>query len=342
MFTAASSIHKPQIIAVALLIVLLTALCLSSPAVKAENPAAGDANCDSVWVISTRSAPLCGRSSMASASLDYWHRETDEQGNSQWQPSDAAAFHAAEVSEGPACFLIHGNRVSHCEAIQEGMQVFHCLKSQSAGRKFRLVIWSWPSMQINGGNRQDVRVKAARSDVQAYYLARCLRQMDADAHVGMIGYSFGARVISGALEMLAGGQVAGYSLEENVERGDSGRRLPQMRIVLVASAIDRCWLMPGRRNGSALELVDWALVTKNQCDPVLKHYPKIYGCNGPQAAGYAGPALTMEQREKTEILNLSCSVGNSHDWQSYLCSPCLYWQLGECVFVESEESAKSE
>ncbi len=321
---------------------IIIALGLTAPTVKAESSPAASAAADSVWIVSTRRAPLCGRSSATDASFDYRRLDADENGDRQWLESDAEAFHAADVSEGPTCFYIHGNRISHCEAIQEGFQVLKCLKSQSEGRKFRLVIWSWPSMQINGGNRQDVRVKAARSDTQAYYLAGCLRQMDANAQVGMIGYSFGARVISGALEILAGGRVAGYSLDADAEANSSADGLPQMRIVLIAAAIDRCWLMPGRRNGSALDVADWALVTKNSCDPVLKYYPKMYGCRGPEAAGYAGPALTMEQREKTEVLNLSCSVGKSHQWNSYLRSPCLYWRLGECVFVDVEQAAKNE
>jgi hypothetical protein len=192
-----------------------------------------------------------------------------------------------------------------------------------------MVIWSWPTAGKCGSNRNDVRVKAARSDVQAYYLARCLRGFDSEAQVGMIGYSLGVRMITGALEMLAGGSVAGYSLEPKDEADDG---LPSMRIVLVASAIDRCWLLPGWRNGSALDVVDGALITCNSRDPVLRFYPKMYGFRGPQAVGFTGPALSCEQREKVEVMNLSCSVGKSHAWRRYLCSSRLYWRLGECIF----------
>ena len=318
-----------------------TPLAKAEPTAKADNRPEASGSSESVWIISTRGAPLCGRRYVMDASLDYWRLCMDENGNDQWRESDKDAFHAADISEGPTCFHIHGNRTSHYHAINEGQHILKALRRQADGRKFRLVIWSWPTMRIKGGNRKDIRVKAARSDVQAYYLARCLRRMNPDAQVGMIGYSFGARVIAGALEILAGGQIAGYRLDmvdestsgsEAAEATATRGELPRLRVALIASATDRCWFLPGRRNGSALDVVDWAIITSNPCDPVLKHYPKMYGRRGPQAAGYTGPALTLDQRLKTEVLNMSCSVGKSHSWCSYLSSSCLYWRLGECVF----------
>ena len=319
-------------------------LTQAEPLAQADNQPEAAGPSENVWIISTRRAPLCGRQGVMEASLDYWRlcRDADDDAQwreAQWRESDAEAFHAADISEGPTCFYIHGNRTSRYHAVGEGRHVLKCLGQQADGRKFRLVIWSWPAMQINGGNRKDVRVKAARSDVQAFYLARCLRRMNPKTQVGMIGYSFGARVITGALEILAGGQIAGYRLDMDYENASGSEaeeatrgKLPRLRVALIASATDRCWFLPGRRNGSALDVADWAIITRNPCDPVLKYYPKMYGCRGPQAAGYTGPALTFEQRQKTEVLNLSSSVGKSHKWCSYLSSPSLYWRLGECVF----------
>jgi len=290
----------------------------------------------SVWIISTRNASRCNPCDVAAATLEYWRMEIDEGGCRRWLPADEDEFHASAQPKIPTCFHIHGNRTSHNEASSEGLCVLKCLKKQANGQQLRMVIWSWPSMRIQGPNRKDARIKAARSDVQAYHFARFVRRLDPDTRVGMVGYSFGARIITGALEMLAGGCIAGRHLdmqEESNEPTTSGN-LPEIRIVLVASASDRCWLLPGRRHGSALDLTHWALITCNDRDPVLRWYPKMYGCSGPQATGFTGPALTYKQRQKTEVVNLSCAVGKSHDWQRYLCSSRLYWRLGECVFVE--------
>lgn len=324
-------------------LLVLLIIASATPQAKASTKTQPQTQCppstaQSVWVISTRNAPTCNRNRVFTATLDYWRMEIDEDGCRCWVPSDKDAFLAEGQADIPTCFHIHGNRTSHQEAIHEGLGVLNCLKNQAAGQKFRMAIWSWPSARIRGSNRNDARVKAARSDVQAYYFARCTQQLNPEARVGMIGYSFGARVITGALELLAGGGIAGYRLapQDEMPEGASPTasvELPQIRIALIASASDRCWLLPGRRNGAALDLVDWALITCNRNDPILRWYPKMYGCSGPQASGFSGPALTSQQREKTEVLNMSCSVGKSHDWQRYLRSSRLYWQLGECVFA---------
>lgn len=317
--------------------VFTISLVLAASTAKADSQPEASGPPESVWIISTRRAPLCGRRYVAEASLDYWRLGVDAGGNAQWRESDKDEFHAADMAEGPTCFHIHGNRTNRYHAVNEGQHILEALRRQADGQKFRLVVWSWPTARIKGGNRKDVRVKAARSDVQAYYLARCLRRMNPDTQVGMIGYSFGARIITGSLQILAGGQIAGYRLDLD----EKSETLPELRIALIASATDRCWFLPGRRNGSALDVTDWAIITRNGSDPVLKRYPKMYGCRGPQAAGYTGPALTLEQRQKTEVLNMSCSVGKSHSWCSYLSSSRLYWRLGECVFGSCEEKKKN-
>ncbi len=335
----------------ALLLLVLVFMACAAPAAEASTKPEAEtqgpqSTAQSVWIISTRSAPLCNRCRVIGATLDYWRMDIDDDGCRRWLPSDKDEFHGADRPGIPTCFHIHGNRTSHRYAISEGLGLLKCLENQAHGQQFRMVIWSWPSGRTCGPNRKDARVKAARSDVQAYYFARCARRLHPQARVGMIGYSFGARVISGALEMLAGGCIAGYrlDLQEETAQGTAPATLadlPQIRIVLIASATDRCCLLPGRRNGSALDLVDWALITRNGRDPVLRWYPKMYGFSGPQATGFSGPALTCQQRQKTEVLNLSCTVGKSHLWQRYLCSSRLYWRLGECVFVGDTTGAES-
>jgi hypothetical protein len=127
--------------------------------------------------------------------------------------------------------------------------------------------------------------------------------------------------------------VAGQVLPD---RSGSPRAAP-LRAVLVAAAEDYDWLLPGRAHGLALGQLDRALVTVNGNDPVLKRYPMMYSLGGPQALGYAGPACPSwlgQERHKLELLNVTCSVGNSHSWDCYVASPCVLDRLAWYAFME--------
>ena len=226
-----------------------------------------------LWLISTRSAPrsnpVGGEDRMA-----YWHLDAD--GN--WASADLEAFLATDDPAVPTCVYIHGNRTDRSWAVREGWGVSQAVKREAPDRPLRFVIWSWPADQIRG-LRQDVQVKAYRSDVQAYYLAYLMGRMAPEVRVSLIGYSFGARTITGALHLLAGGEFAGRRLPE----GNAPVERTPVRALLVAAAMSADWLSPGRANGLALGLADRVLVTRNRYDPVLKHYPRMYRRGGPQA-----------------------------------------------------------
>jgi len=297
---------------------------------------AADSAPERVWLISTRRAPLCSPSLEADQPLDYWYLNAHR----QWVPADREAFLAADDPAVPTSIFIHGNRTSHQGAVRMGSGMYRQLAKHAGQRPFRFVIWSWPADRIRGRNRKDVRVKAARSDVQSYYLARCVDQIHPDVPVSMMGYSFGARVITGALHMLAGGRVAGRALPKG-----SRQERTQVRAVLVAAALDSDWLLPGRRNGLALSRLDRVLITRNACDPVLRWYPLMYHRHGPQALGYAGPACPArlgDDRQKLDALDLSCSVGKAHDWVCYFRAPALRARLGWYAFLDSAEAAPSQ
>ena len=54
------------------------------------------------------------------------------------------------------------------------------------------------------------------------------------------------RIINGALHLLGGGTLGGFTLPE-----DQGRKRVRVRAVLWAPAVDRCWLWPGQYHGKA-------------------------------------------------------------------------------------------
>jgi hypothetical protein len=304
--------------------------------VSAGLPAAENESGREIWLISTRRAPLCGeplcgKIDAEDARFDYWRLGADD----RWGPADREAFLKADDPGVPTSFYIHGNRVGTCTALDQGLSIYRCLEQQADDRPFRMVIWSWPADRIRGRVRNDVRVKARRSDVQGYYLAVCLDRIRADVPVNMIGYSFGARVITVAMHIMAGGEVAGYKLPEK-----PAPRSAPVRAVLVAAALDYDWLLPDRRNGLALDRLDNVLITRNSCDRVLKWYPRMYRRGGPEALGYAGlacPGRLGAEREKIEMVSVRCSVGKGHSWSNYFRAPGLCNRLGWYALVEPRE-----
>jgi hypothetical protein len=306
---------------------VLVALAVGLSMFLASGVCLADAPAHDIWMISTRKAPSSNPVG-GEGRMNYWRLDEDR----HWASSDEEAFLAADDPAVPTSVFIHGNRTDRNWAVRTGWGVYQKLKPLAGERPLRFVIWSWPADQI-GGVRQDVQVKARRSDVQAYYLAYLLRKMDPDVRVSMIGYSFGARTITGALQLLGGGKFGGYGLPDL----DAPVTRTPVRAVLVAAAMPNYWLSPGRSNGLALAQADRVLVTRNRYDPVLQWYDRMYGRGGPQALGYTGPSSFSrlgEQRERVEVLGVERSVGNNHDWNGYLNASPLRSRLAWYTFLE--------
>ncbi len=262
-----------------------------------------------VWLISTRAAPRGSAPNPAHARIGFWRLQENA-----WGTSDREAFHAASRPNVPTIFLVHGNRTRANDAVRIGSAFRRHLTCSRRNGAFRLVIWSWPSEQICGRVRADVQLKAHYSDIQAVYLAECLREMPSDQPVTFVGYSFGARVITGALELVGGGRVGRYRLPEAPVPHEA-----PWQAVLIAAALDAHWLSPGARNGRAVGQLDRMLVIANPADRVMRFYPRMYGRRGPEALGYLGSGyrLAPADRGKVRRLDVSCEVGKEHGWWSY-------------------------
>lgn len=274
-----------------------------------------------VWLVSTRAAPRSSAPDPADTRIRFWRLEANA-----WAPSDRESFHAAGRPEVPTVFLIHGNRAAANDAVQIGSSFQQHWTRVRRDQPFRLVIWSWPSEQICGSVRADVQLKAHYSDIQAVYLAECLREMDSDLPVTFVGYSFGARVITGALELVGGGRIGRYTLAE-----PAAPREAPWQAVLIAAALDAHWLSPGARNGRAVGQLDRLLITANPADRVMRLYPRMYGRRGPDALGYTGSGyrLATADHGKVRRLDVSCQVGREHGWWSYWRSGSLRAAVAE-------------
>lgn len=267
---------------------------------------------DEVWAVSTRCLG-CPSASAAEPQFAVWKYEPQ---GPRWLNASTGEFYARDAATSVTAMYIHGNQIDSALALRDGLDTYF----QLAGRyddegPVRFVIWSWPSDKIHGPIR-DGRSKADRSDSDAYYLARFLTPLAPESRVGLVGYSYGARITAGALDLLGGGQSFGLSAAP-------GERA-KFRVVLWAAAEHDYWLLPGRNHGQALPMASQWLITRNCCDPALSRYGWIEKGSDPTALGYSGLVgrnlLSAEQNAAIEEIDVAHLVGGTHDNDAYLYS----------------------
>jgi hypothetical protein len=265
---------------------------------------------DEVWLVSTRC--LGCPDGKAQTAWALWKYEPKEP---RWLEASAADFYASDLVHAVTSIYVHGNRVDHEQAASEGLDVYFALAGKFDDLPpVRFVIWSWPSDQIHGQIR-DVRVKADRTDTEAYYLASFLADMNPEVRVGLTGFSFGSRIIAGAVHLLGGGTLLGLAVP-------GGTR--DVHVALWAAAEHDDWLHPGEYHGEALALAERWFITYNCCDPALALYRFIDSCKSAVAMGYSGVCcrhrLPPELDQRIEEMNVSQLVGRTHQPEPYLYS----------------------
>ncbi|MGA2060382.1 MAG: hypothetical protein ABSG67_07875 [Thermoguttaceae bacterium] len=289
--------------------------------------ALGDENRRQLWLLSTRSAPLCGDLQCGQKTIGYWRYSDD----CQWQASDEESFRGGDDPAVPTTIIIHGNQDDADDAVDFAWPIYCRMSRIACDRPFRLVIWSWPSEKICRRNRADVQLKISFCGAQAYYLAVCMDHMRGDVPVCLIGYSLGAPIAAGGLHLLAGGEAACRMLPGRGSPEQSSKRTAPIRAVMVGAAAEADCLASNGEYNLALSQVEKMLVERNCCDRVLKFYPRLYGRHGPQALGFVGPAGCGEY-DKIELLDVSCEVGKRHQWKFYLTSQSLLESIDRYVF----------
>ena len=331
-FVIAAVVPRKQVVghAAALASSLATlALCIglgAAPAVALDDaPAKGSAFCngirlqDEIVVVSTRM--LCGSCDPESLRRgvtveNYVVR--DEVGHRRWQRSDLESFLSFDASV-PTIFYVHGNQITPGEAKSQGLAVYRRLARYGTGDEpIRFVIYSWPSSRV-GRLLRDVREKAVRTGPAGCQLAWLVDQMPAETHVSMIGFSFGARIVTGSLHVLAGGSLGGRMKLDQRAQSD---RAP-IDVVLIAAALHCHWLGEGQYHGLAMNRVDQMFMLNNCRDMALRYYHfSTPGRDRPQALGLRGPAcLDAEYASKIHTRDVSRYAGRQHDLFRYLCAP---------------------
>lgn len=217
-------------------------------------------------------------------------------------------------------FYVHGNRMPSGNAIRWGLQIHRFTRGCRRSDSIDWVIWSWPSAK-QGLLVHDIRRKADRTDAQGLYLSWVLRRhAEQSIPTALIGFSFGGRVITGALHALAGGSLAGRRL--------SGDKVTDARFDagLLAPAIERNWMARRGYHAKATQNIDKLVVMYNQRDAVLKRYWLLDRVRGNIAMGYSGPRSFALRNDGSRIFvrTRDCAryVGKHHDELDYYQTSC--------------------
>jgi hypothetical protein len=271
--------------------------------------------CDDLWLVSTRASRDPCRPPHPER-MRYW-RCVDR----NWVESDLEAFTASATPQAPVVVWVHGNNMPPSSAQASGMLV-HRLVTRCHTGPMRFVIWSWPSERWTSSVVDDVRIKAPVSESQGYFVAWLVDRLPVDTNVALIGYSYGARVISAGMHMMAGGVIRGRTLEERVHP----ERMPP-RVLLMAAAQDSNCFARGGAYDLALTQLEELVVMRNRRDMVLRCYPRLEQPGGPPALGQAGLTsphgdwLFPISRSQVRQINVGPQVGLHHSLEYYLESP---------------------
>ncbi len=275
---------------------------------------------DQIWLISTRGL---GCPNGTEPALQVWLYD----GAGGWTASSVQAFLATDNSTVPTDFYVHGNLETVDTAAERGLAVYGRLAAQPpASQPMRFVIWSWPTDPGKHFLRL-ARMHAHRADVDAYYLAWLVNRIDHRVPVGLVGYSFGARVVTGALHLLGGGELIGLSLTSEPNAPHQ-----VVRAVLLAAAEDCDWLAAGHCQGQAVPFADRMLLLINSCDKALKMYPHMERCDHSDALGYVG-ICGPHDSSKVEQLDVCCAIGPEHEWSRYFYNDSLVADMLPYLFL---------
>jgi len=199
---------------------------------------------------------------------------------------------------------------------------------RKTSQPIRLVIWSWPTTQIRGPVK-DYHLKSARSRQSGWQLAWFLDHMPESTSVSLIGYSLGARVVSGALHLLGGGELDGLRYHSS----RCGHRT-SYRVALMAAAYDADWIQPHGYYGRGLAKIDQLWVLTNRLDPAMRFYNLSTSRGRIPALGWVGvpePATLGHWARRVNVVNITEEVGRHHRLAEYLKASasmgCVWRQL---------------
>ncbi|MCU0710078.1 MAG: hypothetical protein MUF23_17490 [Pirellula sp.] len=222
---------------------------------------------------------------------------------------------------------VHGNFMERNNTRQRALIINEYLKSR-AQRPYRLIFLSWPS-QREPHPLQDVRENAMAAECQSLYMAWLLERLSSSPQVSLLGFSYGARCVTGGLHLASGGTIRGLQHAPTIALDENQSAY---RIGFVAPAIDRNWLAPWGKHRDATIKADGVVSMYNPEDPVLRRFRLLDHDTKPIAAGHRG----FIGNPMIQQYDCSSCVGRTHDERTYYREcPHFYRVLDHLLWNES-------
>ncbi|MBQ2789123.1 MAG: alpha/beta hydrolase, partial [Thermoguttaceae bacterium] len=143
--------------------------------------------------------------------------------NGAWNAKDVDDFYA-DAADFATIVYAHGYQTDMNDATRDAVVFKSALESArknvGSDRAFRLVVWKWNSERDAARIRVDAQAKAATADWSGKALGRFLKNVDANADLALVGFSFGARVVGSALETLAAEEAQTLALDVEFDEGE--------------------------------------------------------------------------------------------------------------------------
>lgn len=280
---------------------------------------------DSVWEVSTRHV-----TSTCSIRCDD-NYQVSQFAACSWNTSEKSnLLDDVQQNDVQTIIYVHGNWMPWCDARQRALMIYRSLAARSQ-TPVRLIAFSWPSEQKERPAR-DVISKKPLLVANSFHLANFINELPAGQPTGIIGYSFGAAIVTGSLHLLAGGALECQVL------GSTDKPLHLLQVSLMAPAFDRTDLGINGHYSQALQVTDRMVNLYNSQDPILRRFRFFDRSTDPVAAGFSGLAVTravspLDANEK--VRQYDCrAVGRSHAEVEYYRCPAFYHAIDNALGLE--------
>jgi hypothetical protein len=270
---------------------------------------------DRIWTLSTRHLTYNVRNANLENPSFATYRLDTRGGSRRVRLND---FYQELGKDRDLVVYVHGNRLDREDALDRGLSVYQLTRCYQRRGPVDWVIMTWPSDK-EGMIISDARRKLLRINAQGMYLACLLRKrVELGTPTTLIGYSFGVRIISGALHAMAGGKLGGRTFPAEPITG-----IPY-DVGFVAPATESNALSRRGVHYLATKNMDQMVLLYNRHDAVLKRYWLLNMVQGTLAlgyTGYTGPRAFAPRADNTTlpIQSRECSygLGIRHDEVTY-------------------------